>query len=72
MADKSGAWMMSSFWNHHRPFEIVHLAPRTDHWSLCECGRGVKHDCNMIARRLLGDLSPELVEHPAAKADTQK
>lgn len=53
-------WMMSSFWNHHRPFELVHLASRTDHWTQCECGAARKHDCNMVARRILVELSPEL------------
>ena len=72
MADQSGSWMMTSFWNHHRSFELVHLATRTDHWSMCECGHALKHDCNLIARRLLGELSPELVEHPAATADNPK
>ena len=54
------SWMMSSFWNHHRPFELVHLASRTDHWSRCECGAHIKHDCNMVVRRILVELSPEL------------
>jgi hypothetical protein len=54
------SWMMTSFWNHHRPFEVVHLATRMDHWSKCECGAPRKHDCNMIARRILDELSPEL------------
>ena len=53
-------WAMDSFWNHHRPFEIVHLATRLDHWSKCECGAPRKHDCNMVARLILAELSPEL------------
>ena len=64
-------WMMSSYWNRHRPFELVNIASRMDLWGRCECGAPTRIECTQVARLILKATSPDEAELLAVEVESE-
>jgi len=64
-------WMMTSFWNRHRPFELLNVASRTELWERCECGSPTRIECTQVARLILTATSPDEAELLAVEVESE-